>query len=91
MVTLPLVLLLAVPAARPFADERLLLDRRLEALRRILPDGPQPAADVAGVALFLASDDSAWMTGQTLYIDGGASMRAFPDRASFEKARGRAE
>jgi hypothetical protein len=47
MVTLPLALLLAVPAARPFADERLLLDRRLEALRRILPDGPQPAADVA--------------------------------------------
>jgi 3-oxoacyl-[acyl-carrier protein] reductase len=48
-------------------------------------------ADVAGVALFLASDDSAWMTGQTLYIDGGASMRSFPDRASFEQARRGAE
>jgi hypothetical protein len=47
MVILSLALLLAAPAARPFADERLLLDRRLEALRRILPDGPQPAADVA--------------------------------------------
>ena len=34
-------LLLAV-AARPFADERALLDRRLETLRRILPDGPYP-------------------------------------------------
>jgi len=41
-----LAALLAVPApVRPFADERLLLDRRLEALRRVLPDGPAPAAD----------------------------------------------
>jgi 3-oxoacyl-[acyl-carrier protein] reductase len=43
-------------------------------------------ADVAGVALFLASDDSQWMTGQTLYVDGGASMRAYPNRARFEAA-----
>ena len=48
-------------------------------------------ADVAGVALFLASADSEWMTGQTLYIDGGASMRAFPERARFESARGGAK
>ena len=46
---------------------------------------------MAGVALFLASADSEWMTGQTLYIDGGASMRAFPERARFESARGGAE
>jgi len=39
-------LLAAAPAARPFADERVLLDRRLETLRRILPDGPTAAADV---------------------------------------------
>jgi hypothetical protein len=38
--------LLAVQPARPFAEERLLLDRRLETLRRILPDGPTPSADV---------------------------------------------
>ena len=44
-----LAALLAVAAARPFADERLLLDRRLEALRRVLPDGPQTPADVAHV------------------------------------------
>jgi hypothetical protein len=42
-----LTLLAAVPPARPFNEERLLLDRRLETLRRILPDGPNPAADVA--------------------------------------------
>ncbi len=34
-------------APRPFADARLLLERRLETLRRILPDGPTPAADQA--------------------------------------------
>lgn len=38
--------LLAVQPARPFGDERLLLDRRLETLRRILPDGPTASADV---------------------------------------------
>lgn len=40
-------LLAAVQPARPFNEERLLLDRRLETLRRILPDGPNPVADVA--------------------------------------------
>ena len=42
-----LILLAAAPLARPFTEERLLLDRRLETLRRILPDGANPAADVA--------------------------------------------
>jgi hypothetical protein len=41
-----LAALLAAQAARPFPDERLLLDRRLETLRRILPDGPTASADV---------------------------------------------
>lgn len=27
--------------------------------------------DIAGVAMFLASDDSAYVTGQTIYVDGG--------------------
>lgn len=40
-------------------------------------------ADVAGVALFLAADDSAWMTGQTLYIDGGASLKKYPELFGF--------
>jgi hypothetical protein len=41
------LLTLAADVARPFADERVLLDRRLETLRRILPDGANPGADVA--------------------------------------------
>lgn len=31
--------------------------------------------DVAGPAAFLLSDDAAWVTGQTLRVDGGASIR----------------
>jgi hypothetical protein len=45
MASLALLVLLPALAGRPFADERLLLDRRLETLRRILPDGPNPPAD----------------------------------------------
>ena len=41
------LLLAASSVARPFNEERLLLDRRLETLRRILPDGPNPAGDAA--------------------------------------------
>lgn len=33
--------------------------------------GSPTAADVASVVAFLASDDSAWITGQTIPIDGG--------------------
>jgi hypothetical protein len=45
---LELALVLAAAAtARPFAEERALLDRRLEALQRVLPDGPRPTADAA--------------------------------------------
>lgn len=49
LATTLLAALLAVQPARPFADERLLLDRRLEALRRVLPDGPSTSADVVAV------------------------------------------
>jgi len=39
--------LILVVAARPFPEERALLQRRLETLRRILPDAPYPQRDVA--------------------------------------------
>ena len=34
--------------------------------------------DVANVALFLASDESAWMTGAVLPVDGGLSAAMAP-------------
>jgi len=46
MVSVLLGAALLLQPARPFPEERLLLDRRLETLRRILPDGPAPSADV---------------------------------------------
>lgn len=46
-VSLPLLLILALLQARPFGEERQLLDRHLETLSRILPDGPALKADVA--------------------------------------------
>ncbi|HKC13295.1 MAG TPA: hypothetical protein VKI41_14790, partial [Vicinamibacteria bacterium] len=47
MVQCLVALLLAAASTRPFPEERLLLDRRLETLRRILPDGPNLATDAA--------------------------------------------
>jgi hypothetical protein len=40
------LLLLAASQPRTYAEERALLDRRLESLRRLLPDGPTAPADV---------------------------------------------
>ncbi|RYY05359.1 MAG: SDR family oxidoreductase, partial [Alphaproteobacteria bacterium] len=31
-------------------------------------------ADVAGAAVFLASDEAAWITGVTLHVNGGMAM-----------------
>jgi hypothetical protein len=49
VLSLVLGVLLLAPTDRPFAEERVLLDRRLETLRRILPDGPVAAVDTAHV------------------------------------------
>lgn len=47
-----------------------------------LGDVGQPD-DVASVVRFLLSDESRWVTGQTLAVDGGHCLRRGPDFSSF--------
>jgi len=53
----------------------------LEAFRRNTPLGRFAEPDeIAAVAAFLASDEASWISGDTLYVDGGALTREYPRR-----------
>ncbi|CCG04293.1 SDR family NAD(P)-dependent oxidoreductase [Blastococcus saxobsidens] len=45
--------------------------RRAAALSRVALGRPGTPRDIAGAALYLASDEAAWVTGTTIYVDGG--------------------
>lgn len=51
-------------------------ERFMEMLRNMQPLPPGKMEDIANAALFLASDMSAYITGQTIFADGGASIKA---------------
>jgi len=43
-------------------------------------------ADIAAMVAFLASDQAGYVTGQTIYVDGGASLMKYPSLASRRPA-----
>ena len=53
------------------ADNEQLFKQRLN---RILQGRPQTAEEIASAALFLVSDQSSAITGQTLNVDGGTAF-----------------
>lgn len=48
----------------------------LELLDKMQPLSPGSVDDISNAALFLASDMSCYITGQTIMVDGGASIKA---------------
>lgn len=59
--------------ATPMTD--VLKDDQKEALLKGIPAGRLGSgADIAAAALYLASDESAYVTGQTLHVNGGMAM-----------------
>jgi NAD(P)-dependent dehydrogenase (short-subunit alcohol dehydrogenase family) len=47
---------------------------------------PGTPEDIAGMALYLASDDAEWVTGTAMIVDGGFVARgnAFAQQSAFE-------
>jgi len=41
--------------------------------------------DIAGAALFLASDDASWVSGDTLFVDGAELTKKFPELGQFRR------
>jgi meso-butanediol dehydrogenase / (S,S)-butanediol dehydrogenase / diacetyl reductase len=68
------------PLVQPITD-----DPRLHAayMERIPLKRPAQPEDIAAAALFLASDDAAYITGVNLFVDGGWEQTAYPDLRPF--------
>jgi 3-oxoacyl-[acyl-carrier protein] reductase len=57
----------------PMTDK--LNDKQKEAILSRVPAGKMgTAADIGAAAVYLASDEAAYVTGQTLHINGGMAM-----------------
>ena len=41
--------------------------------------------DIAGAALFLASEDASWVSGDTLFVDGAELTKKFPELGRFRR------
>jgi len=59
--------------ATPMTDK--LNDKQREAIMAMVPSGRLGTPDdIAGAVVFLASDEAAYVTGQTLHVNGGMAM-----------------
>ena len=50
--------------------------------------GVKMLTEVAAVVAFLASDDAGWITGRSITVDGGHSLRGEPDFVRMAEAAG---
>ena len=59
-----------------FDDSAFTLEAELVEMGRQIPLGGRMATpeEIARVAVFLAAEDSGWITGQTIHVNGGAFM-----------------
>jgi glucose 1-dehydrogenase len=61
------------PINRAWVDDP---DKKAQVERHIPMARPGTSDEMAGVACFLASEDAAYITGQTLFVDGGLTLYA---------------
>ena len=74
----------ALFAAKPGADEDRLARARKGAVDSQPISRPGEPEDIANLVLFLASDESEWITGQAHVIDGGLTLgRAWRDQPQW--------
>jgi len=59
------------PMNRSWANDP---EKKKQIAEQIPMSRPAEADEIAGAATFLASDDAAYITGQTLYVDGGMTL-----------------
>ena len=55
-------------------DDRALAEKQRESILATVPMGRLGAAEIVAAAVYLASSEAAYVTGQTLHVNGGMAM-----------------